>query len=303
MSEKWLIIGAFGAIYIIWGSTYLANAVAVSEIPPFLMAGTRFLVAGGLLYGLMLLQGKAHPTLRHWRNGTIIGVLFLSLGNGALVMALKYIDSGLTSLIVAFDPLLLIFLMWILVDIRPGGRNLFGILLGVLGMAVLIGQPTFIRDDQSKTGLWLISISMVSWALGSIYVSRVELPRTKGMSTAVQMIAGGIILLIYSFVTLEYREFSVERLTLKGILAWNYLVFFGSIIAFSSFNYLLHKVTPDKVSTSTLINPVVALFLGWMFNNEQITMQSMIAAVLLLSGVFFINTHKSSLTPKVGISE
>lgn len=294
MREKWLIIGAFASIYIIWGSTYLANAIAIREIPPYFMAGGRFLLAGILLYILMLIQGKAQPTLKQWRNGTLMGILFLSIGNGALVKALEYVDSGLAALIVAFDPLIIVLFMWILIGIRPGGRNLFGTLLGIIGMAILIGQPTFITSKENITGLWLISISMVSWAIGSIYISRMDMPKAKGMGSAVQMITGGIVLIIYSFATSEYTQVDLDKITANGWLSWIYLIIFGSIVGFSSFNYLLHKVSPDKVSTSTFINPIVALFLGWMFNNEHITIQSLIAAVVLLSGVIFINAHKIS---------
>jgi drug/metabolite transporter (DMT)-like permease len=292
MREKWLIIGAFAAIYIIWGSTYLANALAITEIPPFLMAGTRFLVAGLLLYGLMTIQGKEQPTLKQWRNGTLMGVLFLSIGNGALVKALQYVDSGMAALIIAFDPLIIIMMMWALVGIRPGRRNVFGTFLGIIGMAILVGQPNFMSSRDNQIGLLLITVSMFSWAFASIYISRIELPKAKGMGSAVQMITGGIIMIIFSGITSEFSELNIQEITMKGWFSWGYLVVFGSIIGFSSFNYLLHKVSPDKVSTSTFINPIVALFLGWMFNKEYITSQSLIAAVILLSGVVFINAHK-----------
>jgi drug/metabolite transporter (DMT)-like permease len=267
------------------------------------MAGVRFLIAGILLYGMMMFQGKAHPSKKQWLTGTLMGVLFLSIGNGALVKALEFIDSGLAALIIAFDPLIIVMFMWGLVGIRPGRRNLFGTFLGIIGMVILIGQPTFISSEENIKGLWLITLSMVSWAFGSIYISRLESPQSKGMGTSIQMIAGGSVLLLYSLITSEYKAFDMHVLTLKGGLSWLYLIIFGSIVAFSSFNYLLHTVSPDKVSTSTLINPIVALSLGWLFNNEHITVQSIIAAVVLLSGVFFINSHKVTQGPKIALEE
>jgi drug/metabolite transporter (DMT)-like permease len=191
MKEKWLIIGAFGAIYLIWGSTYLANAFAIQEIPPFFMAGVRFLVAGILLFTLMLIQGKAIPTTKQLKNAALMGILFLSVGNGALVKALEYIDSGMAALLIAFDPLLVILAMWILIGVVPGRKNIFGTVLGIIGMGILIGQPSIMTSRDSLKGIGLVSISMVSWTIASIYVSKVDLPSSKGMSTSIQMIIGG----------------------------------------------------------------------------------------------------------------
>ncbi|KAA3623088.1 MAG: EamA family transporter [Bacteroidetes bacterium] len=303
MKERWLIIGAFGAIYIIWGSTYLANAFAIKEIPPFFMAGGRFLIAGILLFALMLAQRKSIPTPKQWMYGALMGTLFLSIGNGALVKALEYLDSGMAALLIAFDPLLVVLAMWVLIGVVPGKRNIFGTILGIIGMVILIGQPSIMTSKESLKGIGLVSISMVSWTVASIYVAKVDLPKARGRSTERQMITGGILLIIYSLITGEIFEFSIQQMTSKGWMSWIYLVVFGSIIGFSSFNYLLHKVSPDKVSTSTLINPIVALILGWMFNSEQVTLQSIIATVVLLSGVFFINTHKTAPEKKVELSD
>lgn len=296
MKEKWLIIGAFAAIYLIWGSTYLANVFAIRDIPPYFMAGGRFLIAGVLLFSLMLLQKKPLPSKKQWLNAAVMGIMFLSIGNGALVKALEYIDSGMAALLIAFDPLLVVLAMWILIGVVPGKRNIFGTVLGIIGMAILIGQPSIMTSKESLKGIGLVSISMISWTVASIYVSKMDLPVSKGMSTATQMIIGGVLLIIYSLLVGETEGFTFQQVTSKGWISWMYLIFFGSIIAFSSFNYLLHKVSPDKVATNTLINPIVALILGWLFNNEQLTPQSIIATIVLLGGVFFINTHKSEKT-------
>lgn len=293
MREKWLIMGAFASIYIIWGSTYLANAIAIREIPPFFMAGMRFIIAGILLLGIMRFQGKISVSFSQLKNSILMGFLFLTIGNGCLVKSLEYLDSGLASLIIAFSPLFTILFMWLLQGIRPGKRNVFGTLLGILGMAILVSQDNFISNPQKLTGLILVSISILSWTVASIYISSINLPKSKGVSTAIQMLSGGLMLFFYSLVSTEFQSFHLSNVSQQSISALIYLIIFGSIIGFSSFNYLLLKVSPDKVASSTFINPIVALFLGWAFNNEQISSQSFIAGIILLSGVLFISRYKT----------
>lgn len=291
MREKWLIIGAFASIYIIWGSTYLANAIAIREIPPFFMASIRFVVAGLILLLIMRFQGKIRVSFSQFKNSILMGFLFLTVGNGCLVKALEYLDSGLASLIIAFSPLFTILLMWLLQGIRPGRRNTFGTLLGILGMGILVSQDNFISNPQKLTGLLLVGTSILAWTVASIYISSINMPKKKGVSTAIQMLSGGLMLFFYSLISTEFQDFHLTDVTQQSISALIYLIVFGSIIGFSSFNYLLLKVSPDKVATSTFINPIVALFLGWAFNNEQITSQSFIAGIVLLSGVLFISRH------------
>lgn len=285
--EKWLIIAAFAAMYIIWGSTYLANKFAIEDIPPFLMGGARFFVAGLLLFVFAYLRDPIWPTIRQWRNSIFLGALFIVFGNGFVVWGLQYVDSGLTALLMAFGPLMVILLVWILQKKRPNARQVIGTALGLLGMGILIKQPQFVASPKTIIALMMMGVAIVTWAYGSIIVPQLDLPETKGLGTAIQMAGGGSLMIIYSLISGEYRHFSLVELSAKSFYSWVFLVVFGSIIAFSSFNYLLHRVSPDKVSTSTYVNPVIAMTLGWAIGGEMLTGQSILAAGVLLTGVVF----------------
>ena len=288
----WPVIGAFAVIYVVWGSTYLANYFAIQSIPPFLMSGCRFTAAGLALYAFTMVRKKPAPTLRQWFNAGLIGILFLAFGTGGVVWAEQYIDTSMAALIVAFDPLLIMTLMWLFHKTKVGSRSWMGAGLGVIGMVLLVGQPQLTGSRMAVWGLLAIGISMTAWATASIYVSRVELPQSRMRSTAMQMITGGGVLLIFSAAVGEFGQFDWVQVTPKSAFSWVYLVFFGSLLGFSCFNYLLMRVSPEKVATSTYVNPVVALLLGWSLNGETITGQSLLAGAILLTGVFFINTSK-----------
>lgn len=296
MSDRQLIIAAFAAVYFIWGSTYLFNYMAIASIPPFLMSGTRFLFAGSLLYVWGSWKGEATTTSKQWLNSAILGTLFLTLGTGAVVWALQFIDTGISALIVAIEPLLIMLLLWALFGQKPRWQGILGALIGMAGMAILIGQPMLTNTGETRMGLLAIAVALIAWGFASIYVSRMDLPVSRLRRSALQMITGGGGLLTYSLLSGEASTFHWTQLTSSSAWSWLYLVFFGSIIAFSSFNYLLAKVSPEKVATSTYVNPVVALGLGWGFNGELISEQSLLAAAVLLTGVFFINQGKGQTT-------
>lgn len=292
MSDRWLVLGAFAAVYFIWGSTYLFNYWAIESIPPFLMSGARFFTAGTLLYLWGFWRQEPLPTARHWWNSVLIGNLFLTVGTGAVVWALQWIDTGIAALIVAIDPLLIMLLLWWLFQQRPRWQGLVGALIGIIGTIILIGQPKFTDSPESRWGLVAIAVALIAWAFASIYVSRIDLPESRLRRSSLQMLGGGVGLLLFSTISGEAATFQWAELTSRSVLSWFYLIFFGSIVAFSSFNYLLARVSPEKVATSTYVNPVVALLLGWSLNGEDISTQSTIAGLVLLTGVFFINTGK-----------
>lgn len=291
LSDRFLIIGAFATIYFVWGSTYLANYIAIQSIPPLTMAGGRFFTAGSLIFLFELLRGKPLPTAQQWRNAAGMGVLFLAFGTGGVIWALQFVDTGLTSLVVAFEPLMVVLLLWLLQDKRPGRSTWFGVLLGILGMALLVSQQTVITDRNTILGIIFIGGSIMAWALASIYISKITLPKSKFQSSAIQMLGGGVSLMLFGLLAGEFRQVHLGNIDLRAGLALLYLVFFGSILAFSAFNYLLQNVSADKVATSNYVNPVVALLLGWGFNEEVISGQSLVAALILLTGVFFINAR------------
>lgn len=290
-SQRFLIIASFAAIYLIWGSTYLFNYFAIQDIPPFLMAGSRFLVAGLLLYALSWKPAAPRPTRRQWGNAARMGFLFLSVGTGGTVWAEQYVDTGIAALLISLQPLLVVSMMWATQGKRPGGKVLFGILLGIIGMAFLVGQQRFVTNQNTLIGMLVIGVSMTSWCFGSVTLSKTDLPQNRLQSSAMQMISGGMILLLISLLNGNMMQFDITAVSLKAGLSWIILVLFGSIVAFSAFTYLLQQVSPDKVATSNYVNPVVAMWLGWAFNSELITGQSILAALLMLAGVFFMNSR------------
>ncbi len=291
LSQRSLIIVSFAAIYFIWGSTYLFNYFAIQDIPPFLMAGSRFLVAGAILYAITWSRGAAHPTRGQWGGAARMGFLFLTLGTGGTVWAEQWVDTGIAALIIAFQPLMVVFMLWVLFAKRPSLMILAGVALGVAGMVLLVGQQRFVTDRDTMIGMLVILGSMTSWCYGSVTLNKANLPENRLQSSAIQMIMGGGILLVLALISGDGQRFDPALLTWKAGLSWLFLVVFGSLVAFSAFTYLLQHVSPDKVATSNYVNPVVALFLGWAFNDELITQQSILAALLMLAGVFFINSR------------
>lgn len=288
--RRWIIPVAFGIIYIVWGSTYLINYYAIQDIPPFLMSGSRFLTAGATLFIASLLFGKPIPSSEQLKNAAFSGIMLLCVGTGGMVWAMQFIDSGLVALMVSVQPLVVVLLMWQMQGKRPTIRTIAGTGLGMVGMAFLVGQDQFVSSNDALIGVAVISVSILAWGYASIYIGKAKMPTSKLQSAGIQMIAGGGSLLLVSLVAGEAGIFHLSDVTLRGVLSWLYLVLFGSIVAFSAFNYLLIKSTPDKVATANYINPVVAMILGWGFNKEVISSQSLLAAALMLTGVFFINT-------------
>lgn len=289
MRESYLIIAAFAIVYVIWGSTYLVNYLAILEIPPFLMSGARFLLAGFILYGGATLRKIPAPSLAQWKNAAWAGLMFMALGTGLVVWAEQWVDTGMAALLVAFEPLVVVILLWIMRGQRPQLHSLLGVALGVIGMFILVGQPQISTDRATLTGVVVICLSLFAWGYASIYIGQANLPKSKMQSTGMQLIWGGISLLVMSLIFGDYQRFVWSKLTGQGIFAFFYLVVLGSLVAFSAFNYLLTKVSPEKVATTNYVNPIVAMFLGWSLNNEELTSRSLIAAAIMLIGVFFIN--------------
>ncbi|KQC29071.1 EamA family transporter [Flagellimonas eckloniae] len=292
-SNSALVVLAFFAIYVIWGSTYLLNKIAVLELPPFMLASFRFTTAGLLIFILARLLGiKISITKKQLWNTIIAGFLFLSFGNGVVVWALKYVDSGFAALEISAQPLIILLLMRILQGKRIQPMSVIGVVLGVIGIYLLVSQKQIITKEGTVLGMVMIFFCMLSWGYGSLFVSKADLPTNYFVNTGYQMFTGGIMLAIMS---LGFGENWSSPLVWTGKvqIVMILLVIFGSILAFTSFNYLLKSVSPEKVATSTYVNPIVALILGWYFLNEQITTQSVIAATVLLTGVYFINTKKT----------
>ena len=287
-----LIILAFFAIYVIWGSTYLLNKIAVTELPAFMLAGIRFITAGCLIFVIAkFLKISLSVTKKQLGNSIIAGFLFLTFGNGVVVWALKYVDSGFAALEISAQPLVVLILMRILQGKRIQPMSLVGVGLGMIGIYLLVSQKQIISQEGALLGMILIFACMLSWAYGSLFVGKADLPPNYFVNTGYQMVTGGILLFIISG---AIGEEWISPLHWSTPVRWSMilLVLLGSIVAFTAFNYLLKVVSPEKVATSSYVNPIIAMILGWYFLNETITAQSLIAAVILLTGVYFINTKK-----------
>ena len=293
-SERYLIPLAFFAIYVIWGATYMLNKVAVGQLDPFYLAGIRFTLAGLIIFGIARLTGNSLKiSLRQIRNTAFVGFLFLTYGNGVVVWALKFVDSNFAALEIGAQPLVVLLLMWILQGKRIKAKSMIGVFLGFVGMYLLISQDQILLGPNSLLGVLMIFSCMLSWGYGSLFVADADLPRNYFVNTGYQMFFGGLMLLVAS---LGFRETWVSPVAWNTDVKWVMiiLVIFGSIAAFTSFNYLLKRVSPEKVATSTYVNPIIAMFLGWYVLNEAISMQSIIAAIVLLTGVYFINSAKKA---------
>ena len=291
-SPAFLIVLAFFSIYVIWGSTYLLNKIAVTELPPFMLASIRFMTAGIIIFIIAYFMGsKLSVTRKQLINSTIAGFLFLSFGNGVIVWALKYVDSSFAALESSAQPLVVLLLMRILEGKKIKTMSVVGVFLGMIGIFLLVSQKQFMSQEGSLLGMVMIFVCIISWAYGSLFVAKADLPPNFFVNTGYQMLTAGISLLIVSLLLGD--EWTLpSQWSGKVQFSMIALVLFGSIVAFTAFNYLLRTVSPEKVATSTYVNPIIAMVLGWYFLEEQITLQSFFAASVLLIGVYFINTKK-----------
>jgi drug/metabolite transporter (DMT)-like permease len=299
-SSRANVVAAFAAVYVIWGSTYLAIRYAIETIPPFLMGGARFLISGILLYAFTRLRGSAAPTRAQWRSALITGVLLLVGGNGAVIWAEQHVPSGLVALIVAIVPLWMVVFEWA----RPGGKRpapavFVGLGLGLAGLALLIGPDAFARGGSSRLDVGAALVPVVGamlWALGSIYSRYAPRAASAQLATGMQMLMGGAAFLVVSVLAGEPRHFNPGAVTGPSMVGFLYLVTFGSLIGFTAYIYLLGATTPAKASTYAYVNPVVAVVLGWAVAGEPLTPRMLIAAAIILGAVALI-TLASSRSP------
>ena len=294
-NSKLLIIAAFFSIYIIWGSTYLFNKIAVTELSPLFLASIRFLVAGVLIMIIAtLLKISIKITKTQLLNSAIAGFLFLVYGNGVFVWALKYVNTGFAALLASTQPLFVLFLLRLIDGKKMQRKSIIGVLFGLAGMYLLVSQKEITTSEGGVLGIFMILTCVLSWSYGSVFVSKADLPKNYLVATGYQMLIAGTILVISSLI---FKETWVSPLNWasKTQGAMLFLVIFGGIVAFTAFNYLLKSVSPEKVATSAYVNPIIALFLGWSLLDEQLTEQSIIASVILLTGVYFITSRKRSV--------
>jgi drug/metabolite transporter (DMT)-like permease len=294
------LIAAFAAVYLIWGSTYLAIHFAVETLPPLLMAGVRFMLAGAIiLLWSRLRTGTAGPTRRDWITGLISGALLLLGGNGAVVWAEQRVPSGIAALLVAIVPLWMVLLDWL----RPGGRRpaslvFVGLALGLVGLGLLVGPDALDGGGAiDVVGAGVLVIGSLSWAVGSLYTQRAPRPSSANHGSGAQMFAGGLCLLAVALASGEGAQLDLAHASAQSLLGFAYLVTFGSLIGFTAYVYLLAHTTAAKAATYAYVNPVVAVLLGWAFANEPVTARTLAAAAVILAGVAIITVARDSGVP------
>ncbi len=283
------LVLAFAAVYVLWGSTYLAIRFGVETIPPFLMAGLRHFTAGLLLFGWLRLRGTPAPERRHWGPAAAIGGLMLLGGNGLVSWAEQRVPSGLAALIVACVPIWMTLLDGIQNRRRPHGIVLVGLAAGLAGLAFLVAPGKFAGGAHvDLLGAGALMLASLLWATGSLYARRAKLPASTLMATAMEMIAGGAILFGASTLLGEWQGFSIAAVSSRSLFALFYLIVAGSLLGFTAYIFLLGATTPARVSTYAYVNPVVAVFLGWVFAGEGVTARTVIAALAIVSSVAVI---------------
>jgi drug/metabolite transporter (DMT)-like permease len=286
---------AFLSIYTIWGSTYLAIRFAIETFPPFLMAAIRFLIAGGVLYAWMRLRGAPRPTRANWKATTIVGGLLLLGGNGGVVKAEQVFPSGLTAVLITTVPIWMALVELLRKDrIVPTLQVLLGLVLGFGGVVLLVG-PGDLAGSGGLNPLWagVLIMAALSWATGSVYARKASLPKTPLLGSGMEMLAGGVLLLLASLISLEWVGFQPSNVSFLSLVSFIYLIVFGSLVGFSSYVWLLTKTTTARVSTYAYVNPVVAVFLGYFLAGEQLTLRTLIASSVIVIAVVVITTYRS----------
>lgn len=299
-----VLIAAFAAVYIFWGSTYLAIKYALETLPPFLMAGSRFALAGAILFVIARFsKDYERPTVKHWRTSFIVGTLLLLGGNGGVVLAQQYISSSMTALLVATEPMWVVLLSWQwLKSEKPNWKVAAGLLVGFVGVWFLIagrGPGGFGSDGSGQTfGIVAVMAAALSWAAGSMYGLRGATPKSSLLTAGMQMLSGSLALFIVGILRGEWASFDPAAVSSNSMFALGYLLVFGSLLGFTAYSWLLKNAQPSMVATYAYVNPVVAVLLGWSIAGESITSQMLIGAFIIVASVALITASRKGSTKK-----
>jgi drug/metabolite transporter (DMT)-like permease len=295
------LVLALAAVYVIWGSTYLAIHFALATLPGFTMAGVRFLIAGGVLYFLARGRGAGSPRPIEWRSAAIVGFCLLGGGNGGVVWAQHTVPSGIAALLVATMPLFMAAMAGLGGTKLPRGTAAVGLLIGFAGVAVLIGPGISAggKEHIAPWGVAALLFACVSWAGGSLYSRRAPLPKSALLATGMEMLAGGALLLVVGGIAGEWRSIDLAAVSWRSWLAFAYLITFGSLIGFTAYIWLLRNTTTSLASTYAYVNPLVAVFLGWLLADEALSGRIGLAALLIVISVVLITRAPREAPVKV----
>ena len=290
------ILAAFAAIYLIWGSTYLAIRFAVETLPPFLMTGVRFVAAGLAMYLWARLAGTARPTRSQWAAATLVGTLMLLFGVGMVSWAQQRIPSGAAALIVGVGPLSMVLVDWLFFGAaRPDGKTVAGILLGFAGVALLIGPEQLAGAGRiDLVGAGVILFGTITWSFGSLYSRGPHLPSSPVQAIGMEMLAGGVVLLIVGTLLGEWSALDWSAVTTRSLVSVGYLSLFGSVIALGAYLWLMRHVSPARVMTHAFVNPIVAVLLGWALADEALDTRIVVACAVIVLGVVVITAGKEA---------
>ncbi len=291
------VLAAFAAVYVIWGSTYFFIRVAIETMPPLLMVGVRYVVAGSVLLAITSrLPGREQDRIgrRQWRAAAITGALLLLGGNGGVAYGEQFIPTGMTALVVATVPVWIAVFGALFLRGRLHGLAVVGLGLGLLGTVVLVAPRTGGGGDLGH--MLLLLCSPLTWAIGSLYATRGALPRRPLVATGMEMLCGGVLLCLAGLAIGEAGAVHLERISMASWLSMLYLIVFGSLLAFTCYIWLLTQVPTTAVATYAYVNPLVAVLLGWAFLGEPVTAQTLVAAALIIAAVAVI-LSRSPTTP------
>lgn len=299
MSQKTKIFIALGIVYVVWGSTYLGVKYAINVLPPMLVSCTRFLIGGSLLFLFTLLKGQGLPSLKHTRNAAFIGVLLSGVGNCAVAYALQFMPSGLVALLVATLPAWMILLDFLFFsNQKPTLIGSIGLIFGLLGMAFLLNPTQEVgQKEAALLPTLIVFLGSIAWAFGSLKSPYLSLPKPL-QSTAIQMIVGGCFSLIMSLVFEKNQLHALQSMTQETYIAMIYLITVGSYVGYTAYVWLINNAPPQLTATYAYVNPVVAIFLGWIFLDEHLTPRSMGASAIILAGVIMMTLGRRK-KPKV----
>jgi drug/metabolite transporter (DMT)-like permease len=294
-TARWQVLMALAAIYLIWGSTYLGIRYALESLPPFLMAGTRFLMAGSFLLIWQWRRGAARPARVHWRSALIIGGLMILGGNGGVTWSEQRVPSGLAALMIGALPIWIVMFDWLAFGgARPNRRMALGLAGGLAGLALLIGPAEFAGGERiDLIGGAALVTAAICWAMGSLYSRRAPLPAVPLQATGMEMLAGGI--LEYAVGTLlgEWSHVDPGAVSLRSGVALLYLGLIGSLVGFSTYIWLLRHTTPARAASYAYVNPVVAVILGWALAGEAVSLRTILATAIIIGSVVVITSFRA----------